>query len=200
MLRNFSKAMNVYVVERWDSMSALEKRYNFWSLYLILICLGVAFYSLYSNINNTWLISPPNYILFIISVLAFILGIKGLKDKRNWRTKTRSWLTITLSSLLSIALFLALSFTLFFSSFGANEHIKTVSSPDNSYTIDFYRWDAGAAGTFGVRGELNGPLWFKKRIYYEKRTENVNVEWKSNNKVSINNHILKLNEGETFGY
>ena len=181
-------------------MRALEKRYNFWSLYLIIICLGVALYSLYSNINNTWLISPPNYIILIISVLAFVLGIKGLKDKRNWRTKTRSWLTITLSSLLSIALFLALLFTLFFSSFGANEHIKTVSSPDNRYTLDFYLWDAGAAGTFGIRGELNGPLWFKKRIYYEKRTENVNVEWKSNNKVSINNHILKLNEGETFGY
>ena len=155
---------------------------------------------MYSNIKNTWLISPPNYILFIISLLAFILGIKGLKDKRNWRTKTRSWLTIILSSLLSIVLFLALSFTLFFSAFGANELIKTVSSPDNSYTIDFYFWDAGAAGTFGVRGELNGPLWFKKRIYYEKRTENVNVEWKSNHEVSINNRILKLNEGETFGY
>ncbi|SFP96590.1 hypothetical protein SAMN05421670_0461 [Psychrobacillus psychrotolerans] len=181
-------------------MSNLEKRYNLWAFYLILICLGVAFYSLYSNIKNTWLISPPNYILFIISVLAFILGIKGLKNKRSWRTKTRSWLTVTLSSLLSIALFLALLFTLFFSSFGSNELIKTVSSLNNSYTIDFYRWDAGAAGTFGVRGELNGPLWFKKRIYYEKRTENVNVEWKSNNEVSINNRILKLNEGETFGY
>ena len=180
--------------------SALEKRYNFWSFYLIIICLGVALYSLYSSINNTWSISPPNYILFVISVLAFILGVKGLKYKRNWRTKTRSWLTITLSSLLSTVLFLVLSFTLFFSSFGANEYIKTVSSPDNSYTIDFYRWDAGAAGTFGVRGELNGPLWFKKRIYYEKRTENVNVEWENNNEVSINNHILKLNEGDTFGY
>ena len=181
-------------------MSTMEKRYNLWAFYLTLICLGAAFYSLYSNINNSWLISPPNYILFIISVLAFILGIKGLKDKRNWRTKTRSWLTIILASLLSIVLFLALLLTLFFSSFGANELIKTVSSPDNSYTIDFYFWDAGAAGTFGVRGELNGPLWFKKRIYYEKRTENVTVEWKSNHEVSINNRILNLNEGETFGY
>lgn len=178
----------------------MEKRYNLWSFYLILICLGVAFYSLYSNIINNWLIAPPNYILFSISVLAFILGIKGLKDKRNWRTKTRSWISITLSSLTSSVLFLALSFTLLFLPFRVNEHIETVSSPNNSYTIDFYRWDAGAGGTFGVRGELNGPLWFKKIIYYEKRTENVNVEWKSNNKVSINNHILKLDEGETFGY
>ena len=146
----------------------LEKRYNLWSFYLILICLGVAFYSLHSNINNTWLIAPPNYILFMISLLSFILGIKGLKDKRNWRPKTRSRLTIALSSLTSIVLFFALSFTLLASLFGANEHIKTVSSPETSYTIDFYSWDAGAAETFGVRGELNGPLWFKREFIMKK--------------------------------
>ena len=150
--------------------------------------------------NNTWLISPPIYILFILAVLALVLGVKGLKDKRSWLTKTRSWLTISLASLLSIALFLVLSFTLLFSSLGANEHLKTVSSPDDSYTIDFYRWDAGAAGTFGVRGELNGPLWFKKRIYYEQRTEKVDVEWESDHNVLINNHVLDLKEGDTFGY
>ena len=181
-------------------VGALERRYNSWSLYLMLFCLGAVLYSLYSHINNTWLLSPPNYILFVLSVLALIFGMKGLKDKRNWLTKTRSWLTISLSSLLSIVLFLALSFTFLFSSFGANEHIKKVSSPDNNYTIDFYRWDAGAAGTFGVRGELNGPLWFKKRIFNEQRMENVDVEWKSKHKVSINNHILTLDEGDTFGY
>lgn len=103
----------------------------------MIICLGVA---LYSSIYNTWLIPRLNYILFIVSLLAFVLGIKGLKDKRK-RTKTRSWLTLTLSSLLSIVLSI--------SSFGANEHIKTVSSPDNSYTIEFYFEDAGAAGTLG---------------------------------------------------
>jgi len=178
----------------------MEKRYNLWSFYLILVCLGLAAYSLYSNIRNTWLIAPPNYILLIISLLAFTLGIFGLEDKRNWRTKTRSWLTIILSSLTSIGLFLVLSFTLFFSSMGANEHIKTVNSPDNNYTIDFYRYDAGAAGSFGVRGELNGPLWFKKRIYYQDAVEQVEVEWKNNSTVSINNHILDLEEGDTYGY
>ena len=177
----------------------MGKRYNLWSFYLILICLGLAAYSLYSNINNTWLVAPPNYILLLMSLLAFILGIFGFEDKRNWRTKARSWFTVILSSLTSIGLFLVVSFTLIFS-FGANEHIKTVSSPDNKYIIDFYQWDAGAAGTFGIRGELNGPLWFKKRIYYEKRTENVEVEWKSNSEVSINNHILNLDVGDKYGY
>ncbi|WP_256464174.1 DUF5412 family protein [Halobacillus amylolyticus] len=50
------------------------------------------------------------------------------------------------------------------------------------------------------KGELNGPLWFKKRIYYQERTENVDVEWESNDTVSINNHILNLDEGDTYGY
>ena len=178
----------------------MGKRYNLVSFYVMLVCLGLAVYSLYSNISNTWLIAPPNYILLLFSLLAFVLGIIGFKDKRNWRSKTRSWLTVILSSLLSIALFLAISLSLFASLFGANEHIKTVQSPDGTYTIDFYRYDAGAAGTFGIRGELNGPLWFKKRIYYRDREEQVEVEWITNSTVSINNRTLNLKEGETYGY
>ncbi|MFC0525603.1 DUF5412 family protein [Pontibacillus salicampi] len=178
----------------------MGKKYNLWSFYLILVCLGLAAYSLYSKINYTWIIAPPNYILLIISLTAFTLGIIGFKYKRNWWAKTRSWLTVILSTLTSIGLILVVSFTLFFSSMGANEHIKTATSLDGNYTIDFYRYDAGAAGSFGVRGEINGPLWFKKRIYYQDRVNQVIVEWESDDSVSINNHILKLDEGDTYGY
>ena len=89
---------------------------------------------------------------------------------------------------------------LFASSLGANKHIKTVQSPDGNYTIDFYSYDAGATGSFGIRGELNGLLWFKKRIYHPDREEQVEVEWKNDSTVSINNHILNLSEGDTYGY
>ena len=177
-----------------------KKRYNLWSFYLIIVCLGLAVYSLYSNIKNAWLVAPPIYIILLLSVIAFILGMKGFKDKRNWRAKTRSWLTVILSFLMSIALFLAVLLSLFASSFGVNKHIETVHSPDGNYTIDFYYFDAGAAGTFGVRGELNGPLWVKKRIYYQTRVEQVEVEWENNSTVTINNHTLNLKEGDTFGY
>ena len=179
----------------------MEKRCNMWAFYLIFICYGLAIYSLYSNIKQTWwLIAPPNYVLFIISLTAMVLGIIGFKDKRNWRAKTRSWLSIILSVSSSIALFLIILFSLFFSSLGMKELIETVQSPDGNYTIDFYRYDAGAAGTFGVRGEINGPLWFKKRIYHQRRIEQVEVEWVNNNTVSINNRKLNLKEGETYGY
>lgn len=178
----------------------MEKTYNLGSFYLLLICLGLAAYSLYSNISHSWLIAPPNSVLIIFSLLAFTLGIFGFKDNRSWRSKIRSWLTVILSFLLSIVLFLAILLMLLASSFGANELVKTVQSPDNKYTIDFYYYDAGAAGSFGIRGELNGPLWFKKRIYYRDHEEEVEVEWKNNSTVIINNRTLNLKEGETYGY
>ena len=83
---------------------------------------------------------------------------------------------------------------------GINEYIRSVNSPDDHYTIDFYRYDAGAAGSFGIRGELNGPLWFKKRIFYQDSVEQVKVEWENNNTVTINNRTLNLKEEDTHGY
>lgn len=178
----------------------MEKSYNVWSFYLILVCLVLGAYSLYSNINNTWLIAPPNYILLIFSLAAFIFGIIGFKDKRNRHTKTRSWVTVILSSILSIAFLLATLFVIFASGLGANKHLETVQSPDGTNTIDFYQYDAGAMGSFGVRGELNGPLWFKKRIYYQDNIENVEVKWENEHTVLINNHLLDLKKGERYGY
>ncbi|WEG14475.1 DUF5412 family protein [Pullulanibacillus sp. KACC 23026] len=174
----------------------MGKRYNLLSFYLILVCLALVLYSLYSIMNNTWLIAPPNYVLLLMSLLTLVLGAFGFKDKRNWLVKIRSWLTLIVSSLTSIGLLLILLISFLF----PNEYIKTIGPSDNSYSIDFYRWDMGAAGTFGILGELNGPLWFKKRIYNEVRTENVKVKWENNSKVSINNHILNLNHGDTYGY
>ncbi len=178
----------------------MNKKYNIWAFCLIISCVGLAGYSLYSNLNNTWILAPPNYILLFLSLIALILGFLGFKDKRNGWTKTRSWITIILSSFTTIGLFLIVSFTLLFSSMGANEYIKTVSSTDDNYTIDFYRFNAGAAGSFGIRGELNGPLWFKKRIYLEHNADEAKVEWENDRIVSINNHTLKLDKGETYGY
>jgi hypothetical protein len=101
---------------------------------------------------------------------------------------------------MSITIFLAMMITSFFSPLGAIEHIETVHSPDGKFTIDFYRYDPGATGEVGIRGELNVPLWFKKRIYHEPRMGYVEVEWVNNSIISINHQIIDLNKGETFGY
>ncbi|TFJ92353.1 DUF5412 family protein [Lentibacillus salicampi] len=180
----------------------MEKKCNLWSFYLILICIGLAVYSLYSNINSksTWLITPPNYVLLIMILSTLVLGMIGFKNRQNWCSITRSWITVTLSSLTAMVLFLGMAFTALFSSIAVNEPIKTINSPNGDYRIDFYYFDAGATGSFGVRGEIDGPLWFEKRIYYQEGIENVEVSWKSNDKVLINNHSLNLGEGETHGY
>ncbi|KAB8135756.1 hypothetical protein F9U64_10820 [Gracilibacillus oryzae] len=177
----------------------MVKLSNMAAFYAILGCMGIAAYSLYSNLNHTWLIAPPTYILLLISLVALIFGFVGWQDKRNWQTKTRSWFTVILSSLTTIALFLAVSFTAFFS-IGESKQISSVRSPDNQYTIDFYQIDPGATGSVGVRGEINGPLWFKKHIYYQDEIEQVDVEWENNHTVSINDHVLDLNSGDTLGY
>ena len=79
---------------------------------------------------------------------------------------------------------------------GEKEWLKTVRSPDGQFTVDFYYTDAGARGSFGILGELNGPLWFKKRIYYEKRAEVVNIQWENDHTILINNNTLNLKDVE----
>ncbi|WP_241964512.1 DUF5412 family protein [Paraliobacillus zengyii] len=170
------------------------------AFYLILLCIGLSLYSLYSNISNAWRIAPSNYVLLLVSIIAFIFGVIGFKDNRHWKSKTRSWLTLILSILFSLAIFYVILLSSLLSSMGVNEQIKTVSSPDENYTIDFYFYDAGASGSFGIRGELNGPLWFKKRIFLQSGTEEVTVKWESNKIVVINDQTLDLDKGDTFRY
>lgn len=113
---------------------------------------------MYSTIYHTWVIAPPTYMVLFLTIIAFILGAIGLKDKTNWLARVRSWLTVSGSLLLSVLLFFAIFFTTIFSM--EKELIKTTHAPDDNYTIDFYQIDRGAATSIGVMGELNGPLWF----------------------------------------
>ncbi|MEK4129944.1 DUF5412 family protein [Solibacillus sp. FSL W8-0474] len=85
-------------------------------------------------------------------------------------------------------------------SVGGAEHLFTSNSPNRHYTLDFYAFDAGAMGTFGIRAELDGPLGFKKQIYYERHGEEANVQWVTDEIVIINGHKLNLKSGDTFGY
>ncbi|WP_162232197.1 DUF5412 domain-containing protein [Alkalihalobacillus wakoensis] len=51
-----------------------------------------------------------------------------------------------------------------------DDHIKRVHSPESDYTIDFYRWDQGATGTFGARGERERNVNFGlKRMLVVKK-------------------------------
>ncbi|UOQ46839.1 DUF5412 family protein [Gracilibacillus caseinilyticus] len=130
-----------------------------------------------------------------------------MKDKENLQTKTRTWFTIILSSATSIRHKLVLFFTSFFSSMSVTEHIQSVRSPDDHFTLDFYLYEAGAAGLFGIRAELDGPLSFKKKFYFADNADQLKVERESNHVISIISYIwtdiylgfckrLKYEEGE----
>ncbi|WP_438433085.1 DUF5412 family protein [Gorillibacterium sp. sgz500922] len=162
---------------------------------LSLLCSAISAYSLYSYIYHTWLIAPPNVVLFGIALAALILGAIGFKDRSSRLAKWRSWTTTILSGLLIVLLCLVMAFTSMFS--GAKTKIKTVQSPDGAYTLDFFYTNAGAMGPFGVLGERNGPLWFKKVIFYEERVDQVEVEWVDNHTVVINKVRLDLSAGDT---
>ncbi|GAA0335521.1 hypothetical protein GCM10008967_27770 [Bacillus carboniphilus] len=105
--------------------------------------------------------------------------------------------------MISFLLLAVLTFhTLMMLTFGGvgdgTKHILTTHSPDGEYTIDFFVINPGAMGSFRVEGELNGPLWFKKLIYFERRVVNVDVQWLDNNTVKLNNHKLDLKNDETY--
>ncbi|MER1959196.1 MAG: DUF5412 family protein [Solibacillus sp.] len=117
----------------------------------------------------------------------------GFKDRSSMQARWRSWLTLLIIVPLSIAFLLGVAVNTV-----AREHIETTQSPDNKTTIDFYTLNGGAATSISVTGIVNGPLWIKKRIYYEVPMHEVDVEWLNNHTIKINNHTLDLDKGETY--
>lgn len=172
----------------------MRKTYNWCAFILLIVLYGITLYSIYASINDAWRIAPPLYIFWIAAVVIFTLGILGFRDKSTTFAEVRSWLAAGLSLLLILVFSVSLLFSAFFS--GSKELLATAHSPDKKHTIDFYSFNAGAMGPFGVRGELRGPLWFKKQVYYEKTMEPLEVVWQSNHVLLINNHKLDLFTGK----
>ncbi|MDC3413250.1 DUF5412 domain-containing protein [Aquibacillus sp. 3ASR75-11] len=171
----------------------MERKYNLWSFFLCLLSLLVSLHSIYAFNNQTWSVSPPVSILWLLTVIAFVMGIVGFKDKRSRGARWRSWLTVLVTFSLSAVLILGIAVNTF-----TREPIKTIKSPDSKITIDFYTVNGGAATSIGVLGIVNGPLWFKKNIYDDNNMHKADVEWTNNHTIIINNHALDLNKGETF--
>ncbi|MCY8233457.1 DUF5412 domain-containing protein [Priestia endophytica] len=96
--------------------------------------------------------------------------------------------------MLSLILFLGVLRVLFI----AEDLFETTHSPDHNYKIEFYLINGGATTSFDVLGKLDGPLWFEKTVYDDYRMDHADVKWINNHTVSINNHILDLEKGETY--
>lgn len=171
----------------------MERKYNLWSFFLCLLIIVLSLHSLYASYNHSWSVAPPASILWLLTVIIFVMGIIGFKDKSSRGARWRSWLTVLIAFPLSAIFLLGVAVNTF-----AREPIETAQSPDSKITIDFYILNGGAASSISVSGIVNGPLWFKKRIYYDDNMHKADVEWTNNHIVTINNHTLNLNKGETF--
>jgi hypothetical protein len=171
------------------------KKLNLWSFLLAVVCLLVFLYSFYSSLFlfNVWSAAPPPFIILCLTVLAFIMGLIGFKGIAGKLSVFRSLFTMIIS--IGLSIILALIVILPF-----EKQIKTTYSPDRQYAIHFYLTNGGAATSFGVIGDLNGQLWFKKRIYSDYNVDRVDVKWKNNHTVSINGHVLNLKKGQAYRY
>ena len=110
-------------------------KYGWLSLIVVLLAYTAFAYSVYSNIYSAWRIAPPSSVILIVSLLALILGIIGVFRSAAMFSKLRSWMAIILSVILVVVLSVTMAFTTLFS--GAKEHLTTVHSPDDHYTIRF---------------------------------------------------------------
>ena len=173
----------------------LNRKYNLWSFILCFFVVLLALQALYASSNGTWQWAPPVLILWLFTVILFIMEIVGFQDKSSGWARWRSWLTVLIALPLSILFMIGAAINIF-----AREPLETTQSPDSKIIIDFYTLNGGAAASISVTGVINGPLWFKKKIYYEDPMHEVDVNWTNNHSVTINNHTLDLKKGETFLY
>lgn len=167
----------------------MKRQFNRWSFYLCLVCLALFFYS---RLFGIWILTPPVLIL-CMGLTAFVMAIVGFGGITGWQTALRSWAALLLS--LGLSLILAVWITS-----PEEQWIKTDDSPDHRYNISFYLTNEGATTSFGVVGKLDGPLWFKKKVYSDYHIDHANVEWKNNHVVSINGHVVNLKKGVYYDY
>lgn len=174
---------------------------NFWSAITIFsLCIafiGVCFYLMSTTL---WTFS---YTTLIVVALLFVLIIYALRQEYKQLSRLKkvvAFFVNTISILFSSFIILFFSLKIVVYSFGGTEHLFTSYSPNMDYSLDFYAFDAGAMGSFGIRGELDGPFGFKKQVYYERHAEKANIQWLTNEIVVINGHEINLKNGESFGY
>ena len=95
---------------------------------------------------------------FIIVIYLLIKGAKSVRRLYKFLASLICAVSFLITALLLCIFLLQLVILLF----GGATHLTTSISPDQRYRIHFYYFDAGAMGTFGVRGELDGPFDFKR--------------------------------------
>ncbi|WP_313893280.1 DUF5412 family protein [Psychrobacillus sp.] len=171
----------------------MKRKHNLWSFLLCLLLTALSLQALYASYAASWSIAPSTSVLWLLTAITFFMGVSGFRDKSSRGARWRSWLTVLIAFPLS-AIFLLGTIV----NASAREYISTTQSPDSKTTIDFYTINGGATTSIAVVGIVNGPLWFKKAIYYDYRMDKADVAWMNNHTITINDHMLNLDKGETF--
>ncbi|WEG14485.1 DUF5412 family protein [Pullulanibacillus sp. KACC 23026] len=166
------------------------KALNLWGCILTMGSILLAIYSYCSfRFFFIWNVSPSRIYILYLAAIALVLGIIGVKSPRN---KIRSVFTILLS--LGLIFILLLSITFF-----KMTKMETTQSPNKQYQVSFYSIDAGAGASPVFIGYIDGPLWFKKRIYEAGiKDAPIKVDWKNDFTIVVNDHPFNLKQGQIY--
>jgi hypothetical protein len=79
--------------------------------------------------------------------------------------------------------------------------IRSISSPDGTYTINTYRHSGGKLKENAVRAEIENKLTnHKKTIYWKYPDKDPLIKWENAQLVQIGHEFLNVVKGETYDY
>jgi hypothetical protein len=127
-------------------------------------------------------------LLTLIVLLMLIVAVKKFEGKRALKIIVLfiSSCLLLVSMLLSM-LFLAFGF--FLKDFVLTEEIRTVPSPNGTYSLVVVNVDQGALGgntLINVRRSYLGMVEWNRRIYIGRWGKQPNIEWVGNYEISVN--------------
>jgi hypothetical protein len=183
------------------SYEAIVLKYIFFSIFTITV--GIHFYKrkvIYKrdtfiitglSILTLFLIRDSFLLAMLITLIVWLIltvVVKKFDGKRVFQFVTLliSSCSLLVSTILGVSLF-ALGILL--SDFGKTEEIRSVPSPNGSYSLVLEKVDQGALGgntLINVKHSYFGMVEWKRRIYIGRWGEQPNLEWVGNYEVSVN--------------
>jgi hypothetical protein len=183
------------------SYEAIVLKYIFFSIFTITV--GIHFYKrkvIYKrdmfiitglSILTLFLIRDSLLLAMLITLIVWLIltvVVKKFDGKRVFQFVTLliSSCSLLVSTILGVSLF-ALGILL--SDFGKTEEIRSVPSPNGSYSLVLEKVDQGALGgntLINVKHSYFGMVEWKRRIYIGRWGEQPNLEWVGNYEVSVN--------------
>ena len=115
------------------------------------LCIAFIVFCGWLMTRTLWTVSTISLVALTMAFISVLyLLIKGAKSIHGFKKFSASLIGVV-SFLMTALLLCVFLLQLVIMLFGGATHLTTSISPDQRYKIDFYYFDAGAMGTFGVR-------------------------------------------------